>query len=369
MWFILTFPIIRVNSGGHEGYDGGHENPVSSKSDDFPYKKLTMKLKDLNERYNRLKSYKFDIVPHKYYIKNIRHDLLKYDGEQVVISHPKSYYDTYDNISDYFIEPARIRCIRSDQKESVYDYWVNHKNDIMKYCKSKYKKITTHNLRESVFDMIYECNTFKPSLIVGFIKMFKPKSILDISAGWGDRLIGAIASNVDYIGVDPADLHTEYKNIVEHFEHTSSTILMKGKFEEIKLKIYEVDMIFSSPPFFDLEKYSNDDSQSYMNKSLDEWFEKFLMVSIRKAWSFLKCDGHMILYMADAYNRKPYIQRMIDEINEFTDAMYLGCLPQMDLKQKIPRPFWIWQKKSTKSTKSTKIGGQFMTRMSGIIGL
>jgi hypothetical protein len=60
---------------------------------------------------------------------------------------------------------------------------------------------------------------------------------------------------------------------------------------------------------------------------------------------------------------------MIDEINEFTDAMYLGCLPQMDLKQKIPRPFWIWQKKSTKSTKSTKIGGQFMTRMSGIIGL
>lgn len=324
----------------------GFEKIGGIEKDDFPYKKLNIKIKDLDARFDRLKTFEFHIVPRKYNIKNVDKTYQQYGGRQMVIDHPKSYYDTYDNISDYFIEHMRVKCVRSDQKMSVFDYWNHHKKDIEMHCKSKYGKVNSHNLRESLYDLIYECNTFKPSLIVGFIKMFKPKSILDISAGWGDRLIGSMACNVDYIGVDPADLHTEYKNMIEHFGHTSSTMLIKGKFEDpdiLKDLNKKVDMIFSSPPFYDLEKYySNDESQSYMNRSVDDWFNNFLIVSIKKAWSFLNEGGHLVLYIADAYNRKPYVQRMINEINKF--GSYKGCLPQMDLKQNIPRPFWIWRK-------------------------
>lgn len=357
-WFLLTFPISR-----EKVYIGSSEKFISKK-DDFPYKKLNIKLKDLNARFQRLKDFKFDIVPHKYYIKNIRPELLQYNGKQMVINHPKSYYETYDNISDYFIEPMRVKCVRSDQKQSVHEYWVNNKAEVKSHCKTKYGKLNTHNLRESLFDLMRECNTFKPSLLVGFAKMFEAKSILDISAGWGDRLIASLACNIDYIGVDPADLHNEYKQMIEHFEHTSSAILIKGKFEDpqiLKDISNKVDMIFSSPPFYDLEKYySLDSSQSYKNRSVDEWFNDFLLVSVKKAWSFLKQNGHMVLYIADAYNRKPYVQRLIDEVGKFGDSKYLGCLPQMDLDQKIPRPFWIWEKVPEKN------GG--LDLMPGIIG-
>lgn len=167
--------------------------------------------------------------------------------------------------------------------------------------------------------------------------------------------------NVDYIGVDPADLHDEYKKMTETFEHTSSTILLKGKFEDPKIQFdRKVDMIFSSPPFYDLEKYTTDESQSYMNRSVDEWFSQFLIVSIKKAWSYLSDLGHMVLYVADAYNRTPYVQRMIDEIAKISGAKYLGCLPQMDLNERKPRPFWIWEKVPEKS------GG--LELMSGVIG-
>lgn len=316
--------------------------------DDFPYKKISIKSDELKDRFDRLKRFKFDIVPHSYKIKNVSDDLLKYEGQQLVINHPKSYYDEYDNISDYFIEPARIKCIRSDQKQSVQSYWMSNKNDVIAHCKRKYKKISKHNLRESLYDLISECNTFKPSLIVGFIKMFKAKSILDISAGWGDRLIGSLSQNVSYTGVDPADLHQYYDEMINFFDHKSKTTLIKAKFEdpfEKDYEISEVDMVFSSPPFYDLEKYhSIDTSQSYMNRSLDDWYNEFLMVSIKKAWFYIKNKGHMVLYIADAYNRPPYVQRMITDINKFSDSTYLGCLPQMDIKQNIPRPFWIWQK-------------------------
>jgi hypothetical protein len=362
-WFLLTFPIFGGPIIGSGLVVGSRETPKIQKIvDDFPYKRLNMKFEDIKNRFDRLKTYKFQIVPQKYFIKNIRPEMLQYDGKQMVIDQPKSYYEEYDNISDYFIEPARIRCIRSDQQQSVHQYWMANKSAIMKHCKNKYKKINTHNLRESVFDLVYECNTFKPSLLVGFVKLFNAKSILDISAGWGDRLIGAMAAEVDYTGVDPADLHSEYKSMIKLFDHKSSTTLIKGKFEDPDVKFdTKVDMIFSSPPFYDLEKYTDHESQSYMNRSLESWFKEFLMVSIKKAWTYLVDGGHMVLYMADAYNRTPYVQRMIDEVAKISGAVYLGCLPQMDLTERKPRPFWIWKKDI-----DPKNGG--MDLIPGIIG-
>ena len=335
-------------------------------TDDFPYKRLNMTRDQLVQRFNNLKNYKPEIVEKSYYIKNVAKHLLRYSGKQLVINSPDNYYDVYDNISDYFIEHVRVDCIRSDQTQSVRQYWNSCRDEIVAYCMKKYGIVNTHNLRESLYDLISECNTFKPSLAVCFIKMFNATTILDISAGWGDRLIGALACNVNYVGVDPADLHKEYANIIDYFRpliappttttsatstntntHTPTTptyTMIKSKFEEAVIPNLPYDMIFSSPPFFDLEKYVGED-QSYMFRTIDQWFEDFLMVSLNKAWNALIPNGHMVLYIADAYNRKPYVQRTIDRVNEFTGSRYIGCLPQMDVvRRKPPRPFYIWKK-------------------------
>lgn len=42
-----------------------------------------------------------------------------------------------------------------------------------------------------------ECTQFKPSLVVAVIQYFRATRVLDFSAGWGDRLTGAIAAGVE----------------------------------------------------------------------------------------------------------------------------------------------------------------------------
>ena len=52
--------------------------------------------------------------------------------------------------------------------------------------------------------MTKECSTHNPLIIKYFIRKFAARRVLDFSSGWGDRLIGALTSDIDlYVGVDP----------------------------------------------------------------------------------------------------------------------------------------------------------------------
>ena len=60
-------------------------------------------------------------------------------------------------------------------------------------------------------------------------------------------------------------------------------LLIDG-FENVEVKKNYYDLVFTSPPFFKLESYTNNKKQSNKNYStLKEWFENFLIVSVKKA--------------------------------------------------------------------------------------
>ncbi len=50
---------------------------------------------------------------------------------------------------------------------------------------------TPHAMREAVWGVMPECTQFKASLTVCIFRRFHATRVLDISAGWGDRLLGA----------------------------------------------------------------------------------------------------------------------------------------------------------------------------------
>src|SRR5690606_7588780 len=69
--------------------------------------------------------------------------------------------------------------------------------------------------REQLFKEIRFCNNFRITLALSLIDFFGIDSWLDISAGWGDRLIASIVRGVRYVGVDPyVELHEGYKEII-----------------------------------------------------------------------------------------------------------------------------------------------------------
>src|SRR5690606_6766490 len=125
---------------------------------------------------------------------------------------------------------------------------------------------------------------------LSLIDFFGIDSWLDISAGWGDRLIASIVRGVRYVGVDPyVELHEGYKEIIstlapKNMQHRY-TMICDG-FENDYFIGHEeerFDLVGTCPPFFDLEWYSNSPNDSIRRYPTQaEWTGKFLIPSIRK---------------------------------------------------------------------------------------
>ena len=60
------------------------------------------------------------------------------------------------------------------------------------------------------------------------------------------------------------------------------------------------DLCFTSPPYFDTEKYSDESTQSYIKyPTQDEWVDGFLRSTIENCYTGLKEGGYMLYNIAN----------------------------------------------------------------------
>lgn len=145
--------------------------------------------------------------------------------------------------------------------------------------------------------------------------------VYDPSAGYGGRLLGAIAAGSDrkihYIGTDPNTLlrrgklwmHEEmaefFHNNFPNASHTTYELFPLGSeviHQEKKFQKYrgKIDLVFSSPPYFSAEVYSRDSTQSAVKfRQYDAWVNGFLRRTLRTAVGWLKSGGYLIWNIAD----------------------------------------------------------------------
>jgi len=139
----------------------------------------------------------------------------------------------------------------------------------------------------------------------------RPLSVLDFSAGFGGRLLGAMASeNVKrYVGIDPLKQTCDGLNVLyEKFKDLSypSVSIVNGLPEAVLDSINETfDLVFTSPPFFDKEIYSKDNGQSCIKYyDYKDWLNNWLMVVVDKSTSKLNNDGKLVIWIghSDEHN-------------------------------------------------------------------
>ncbi len=97
-----------------------------------------------------------------------------------------------------------------------------------------------------------------------------------------------------------------------------------------------MDIVFTSPPYFNVERYSYDDTQSWVrHKDIDSWNEKFLHVALNNVWKCLRKGGILMVNISDVYaNQKWSTDRhwqeicnpMNDFLSEKEDSEYMGCI-------------------------------------------
>jgi hypothetical protein len=338
-------------------------------------------------------------------------------------------YINFNFISAYFQDNVLVKTRRRDSI-STWDIWQRDKKEIIEFAKAR--KLVAADIEFSAGDInnkdvagvreaIYlytievlrsaEVTTFRPALAVGFAREFfsDPGSInvLDICSGWGDRMAGFMAAGVaEYIGVDPnKDLIAGYGAIEAAVRSAlgpkckTAVRMIAEPFEEATLpEGWRADLIFTSPPYFDLEWYSGAESQSLVKNesSFERWFDEFLMVSLRKAWSKLRPGGFMCININNyidfaaksmsktsggksdkrhgGYNPPvfgpDYTYRMVTEVNrclggQCGGAIYCGPLLFCEMRARAdtsaanvhkaaqvrepsrPQPIWIWRRTMT----------------------
>lgn len=323
---------------------------------DYPFLKYFTKLEKIRQNFISLKNFKPLVIHEQYNLSsiNLSQEQLKFNGKYFLIIDQPFEYDSIELISDFFNEECRVHCKFITENYSIFQFYRNNLDLIIKYLEKGNRPLTLENIRETIWHIGYkECTTFKPKLEKFFIEYFKAKNILDISSGWGDRLIGAMASDIDlYHGFDPNPcLHKNYKKIIETFKDLQTNpdakfIIKKLPFEKAVLKNNFYDLVMTSPPYFNMEIYDSAVEQSVSTTDtspLQEkyWYENYLLVWMNKCFHALKKGGIIAININQSKNQN-YVYWLLNDMKKlFT---FLGTISHSKPNKKNPQPTFIWKK-------------------------
>jgi tRNA1(Val) A37 N6-methylase TrmN6 len=212
-----------------------------------------------------------------------------------------------NNIVDYFTFTERLNT-KGKYDINFFEFMINidefkKKKFIMNminyYDTVKNKNKTKNNyivLKEVYNICISAINIFRPLLAMEIYAKYNPKSILDFTCGWGGRLIGACALNIpNYIGIDIntnlTNSYLEMKDFLKTYSETNIEIYIENAVTFDYSKI-NYDMVLTSPPYYFLEKYSNNETY---NNSKNEMKNKFYIPVITNTYKHLQQGGKFCL--------------------------------------------------------------------------
>lgn len=261
----------------------------------------------------------------------------------------------------YFPHWVEVEC--GGNKMKPIDYWNNDdklKEVILKTWKWQLKhgngSFTLNRLRQNfkIYGGNQSVSNFRPSVAKWIYNTYAPNGVVwDMSCGWGGRLVGFLAStSKTYIGTEPSS--KTYDGLLE----LNTELNVGGKEVQIHKLGSEVfvpqkeslDLCFTSPPYFDTEKYSDEETQSYKKyPTKEDWIGGFLRKTMENCHYGLKSDGYMMINIADTTKYKDIEEKTIQTAKlvgfDHIDTLYL-ILSSVAGKGIKLEPIFVFQKLS-----------------------
>lgn len=247
-------------------------------------------------------------------------------------------YKTFRKINDKEFEKEIKSLIKWDANENklkiignkiIYHYQFENiaktKGDNGK-TKSFYEWLNDETLRNKLYEMMLKRNRksqdvlsnmfealrankgsiviFRPSTAKFIYKYYKATNVLDFTAGWGGRLLGAFSLNIGYTGIDTnIELKTGYDKMINDLSkyHKDERLFYNNKYKmiyqnclDVDLSKIEFDLVLTSPPYENLEIYQN------MNvfKNRDDFYINFLIEMLNRCNKYIKNNGWICINMS-----------------------------------------------------------------------
>lgn len=220
------------------------------------------------------------------------------------------------SICDPFF-PNRFSATSRLHRQSAYAAW--HDVKAMKAALAFQKKCNHPTTPRRVLRaLMLKCRTptiFRPAVAKLIYERFcRPGGFTwDPCSGYGGRLLGAVAAGVRYIGteIDPATVDgnrrlAQMLDVSAEIHHMSATAFDPPA----------VDLVFTSPPYFDRERYSISSDETWRGHTVESWFRNFMRPVAERAQRALPAGGHFVINIADLSarggKRVPLVQMTIE---------------------------------------------------------
>ena len=137
---------------------------------------------------------------------------------------------------------------------------------------------------------------FKASTSKYIYKLFNATSVLDPTAGWGGRMLGAMSLGIKYTGIDTnINLKEGYdkmiKDIVGVDVNRPEYKMIWKSCLEVDYSQLDYDLVLTSPPYINMELYEN--MAWFPNEHL--FYRQFLIPMMNNCYQYLKKGGHMCI--------------------------------------------------------------------------
>jgi hypothetical protein len=244
-------------------------------------------------------------------IKNITLEMLDEDMEKLIaignnantIS-PRSRIG--NNIVDFFTFTQRLET-KGKYNTNFFEFIENieefKKKKFIQTMLTYYTNVKNKNNTKNeyiVYKEVYNIcisaiNIMRPLNCMELYSKYNARKVLNFCAGWGGSTVAASALNLDsHYGIDiNSDLKEPYKNLIEYLETKSDTKnhIHIGNAVNFDYTTIEYDTVFSSPPYYFIEKYAN--NTIYTSKK--EMDDKFYKPLFSKTYGSLQKEGYYII--------------------------------------------------------------------------
>ena len=257
--------------------------------------------------------------------------------------------------------PHWVDVICGSSKLSPIEYWNNDdklKEIIRKTWNWQIKhgsgSFTLNRLRQNlkIYGGNQSVSNFRPSAAKYIYNTYGNQGVVwDMSCGWGGRLIGFLSSDCKtYIGTEPS---TKTFDGLERLTKDMNIQNKEVELHKLGSEVFQpedesVDLCFTSPPYFDTEKYSDEKTQSYIKYPTESrWINGFLKNTIENCYCSLKVGGKMMLNIANTKKYKTIEEETIRISSEMgfkhTDTLYLILSSVSGNGEKL-EPIFVFEK-------------------------
>tara|TARA_B110000285_G_scaffold57947_1_gene66259 strand:+ start:1422 stop:2426 length:1005 start_codon:yes stop_codon:yes gene_type:complete len=267
---------------------------------------------------------------------------IKYDNNNLI--QDKVIKSTTHGLSlawSYMQHHWKVECNNMKTPMSVFEDDTLFKKVILKRLKIG-TYITDSGIRKilKTFSGVQSVSNFRPTAAAAIYDKFLnvKGDVLDLSSGFGGRILGAIKSNKvnSYTGLEPSTkTFNGLTKLKKDFGNKVITLHKCGS-EDFK-ENNKFDLCFTSPPYFNKEKYSREDTQSYVKfPTKEQWYDGFLKDTINNCFNSMRDNGVFIFNIKNTKDLPDFVERTKEYALQsgftFKDTIWLELASQTFMK-------------------------------------